>query len=94
MTRLTILMVTVVLTVATRAPAELMLQQVGTGFSQPLFLTAALGDTNPNQVYVVQKGGLVRTLDAGTGTIGATPFLNLPSILGAGQLPPEANKVY
>jgi len=86
MIRLSILTLTVVVTVATNAPAGLMLQQVGTGFSQPLFLAAAPGDANPNQVYVVQKGGLVRALDTGTGTIGATPFLNLPSILGAGQL--------
>lgn len=86
MIRLTILAVAVVLTTASRASAVLVLSQVGTGFTQPLFLTAAPGDTNPNQVYVVQKGGLVRTLDTGTGSIGATPFLNLPSILGAGQV--------
>ena len=76
----------VVILAASQAQAELMLSQVGTGFNQPLFLTAAPGDTNPNRVYVVQKGGLVRTLDTATGTIGATPFLNLPSILGTGQL--------
>ena len=66
--------------------AQLSLQQVGTGFNQPLFLTAAPGSGKPNQVYVVEKGGLIRTLNTGNGAIGATPFLDLPAVLGAGQL--------
>jgi hypothetical protein len=73
---------------AAPAPAQLSLSQVGNGFSQPLFVTAAPGDVDPNRLYVVEKGGTVRTLNASTttpGTPGST-FLNLPSILGAGQL--------
>jgi len=71
---------------AVPAKAQLSLQQVGTGFNQPLFLTAAPGDANPNQVYVVQKGGLIRTLNTSNGAIGSTPFLDLPTILGSGHL--------
>jgi hypothetical protein len=73
------------LATSTRSVGQLSFQQVGTGFSQPLFLTSAPGD-DPNQVYVVQKGGLIRTLNTATGAVGATPFLNLPTVLGAGQL--------
>jgi glucose/arabinose dehydrogenase len=67
------------------APAQIALTQVGTGFTEPLFLTGAPG--NNNQVYVVEKSGTVRTLSTtgGVATPGTT-FLNLPSILGAGQL--------
>ncbi len=86
MIRYTLLALAILTALNTQARAQLSLQQVGTGFSQPLFLTSAPGDPNPNQVFVVQKGGLVRTLDTGTGTIGSSPFLNLPSILGTGQL--------
>jgi hypothetical protein len=73
--------------VAPSAPAQVVLSQVGASFSQPLFLAAAPGDANPNRVYVVEKGGTIRTLDTtgGIGTPGTT-FLNLPSVLGAGQV--------
>jgi glucose/arabinose dehydrogenase len=72
---------------ASPAFAQLSLTQVGTSFNQPLFATAAPGDTNPNRLYVVEKGGTIRTLDttSGVGSPGTT-FLNLPSVLGSGQL--------
>jgi glucose/arabinose dehydrogenase len=70
----------VVALAATPAPAQIALTQVGTGFNQPLFLAAAPGDVNPNNLYVVEKNGTVRTLNAsgGVGTPGTT-FLNLPA---------------
>jgi glucose/arabinose dehydrogenase len=71
-------------TIANVAAAQLSLQPVGTGFTQPLYLTAAPGDPNANRVYVVQKGGLIRTLD--TSNNATSTFLDLPSVLGAGQL--------
>ncbi len=69
------------------APAQIALTQVGTGFNQPLFLTAAPGDPNPNNLYVVEKTGTVRSLNAagGVATPGST-FLDLPAVLGAGQV--------
>jgi glucose/arabinose dehydrogenase len=72
------------LAAAVPAEAQLSLQQVGSGFSQPLFLTAAPGSPNPNEVYVVQKGGLIRSLN--TSTQATSTFLDLPSVLGTGQL--------
>jgi glucose/arabinose dehydrogenase len=57
------------------APAQVTSSLVGSGFSAPLFATSAPGD--PSRLYVVQQGGVIRTLDTGTGTVGATPFLNL-----------------
>jgi hypothetical protein len=70
------------------APAQLSLTQVGNGFNQPLFVTAAPGDTDPNRLYVVEKGGTIRTFIANPSTPGtpASTFLDLPSILGAGQV--------
>ncbi|HEY1380689.1 MAG TPA: PQQ-dependent sugar dehydrogenase, partial [Gemmataceae bacterium] len=66
------------------APAQIALTQVGNGFNQPLFLTAAPGSANPNLLYVVEKTGTVRTLNAsgGVGTPGTT-FLDLPAQLTA-----------
>lgn len=71
---------------AVPARAQLSLSPVGTGFSQPLFLTAPTGPgADPNTVYVVQKTGQIRLLNTATQAIGAT-FLDLPTVLGAGQL--------
>jgi glucose/arabinose dehydrogenase len=50
-------------------------RRAGTGFTQPLYLTA-LPD-NSGRVLVVQKGGLVRILNPLTGAIAATPFLDV-----------------
>src|SRR4051812_29621765 len=87
MTRFATLAATATLLIASPAPAQLALSQVGTGFSQPLFVGAAPGDLNQNRLYVVEKTGTIRTLDttSGVGTPGTT-FLNLPTVLGAGQL--------
>jgi hypothetical protein len=86
MTRFTFLAVLLATTVASKVEAQLSFRLMNsTPFNQPLFLTGAPGDSNPNRVFVVQKGGLVRTFDTSTGAIGPT-FLDMPTILGAGQL--------
>jgi glucose/arabinose dehydrogenase len=58
--------------------------RVATGFSSPVFATSAPGD--PGALYVVEQGGLIRTLNTATGQIGATPFLNLGAISGTNLL--------
>jgi len=58
--------------------------RVGTGFSSPLFATAAPG--SPSTLYVVQQGGLVRTLNTTTHQVSASPFLDLGSIPDANLL--------
>ena len=77
-----------VFAIAAPAPAQLTLTQVGNSFNQPLFITAAPGDVDPNRLFVVEKGGTVRTFLANTTTPGAptSTFLDLPSILGPGQV--------
>lgn len=52
------------------------LQSFGTGFVSPVEITNA-GDT---RLFVVQKGGLIRILNA-EGTVNATPFLNISSLV-------------
>lgn len=52
------------------------LQSFATGFDSPVEITNA-GDS---RLFIVQKGGLIKILNA-NGTINATPFLNLSSII-------------
>lgn len=52
------------------------LQSFATGFDNPVEITNA-GDS---RLFVVQKGGLIRILNA-NGTINTTPFINLSSII-------------
>ncbi|ESQ81087.1 PQQ-dependent sugar dehydrogenase [Asticcacaulis sp. YBE204] len=59
----------------TDRPGRVALRRVGAGFTEPLFL-AGRGDSS-GRVLVVQKGGLIRVLDPLTGTIEATPFLDV-----------------
>jgi glucose/arabinose dehydrogenase len=68
--------------VASPGSAQIALTQVGVGFSQPLFVTAPTDE--PNRLYVVEKGGTVRTLNT-TGGVNApdTMFLDLPAQLAA-----------
>ncbi|WP_291114309.1 PQQ-dependent sugar dehydrogenase [Flavobacterium sp. UBA6135] len=55
------------------------LQSFATGFSSPVAIVNA-GDS---RLFVVQRGGLIRILNA-DGTINTTPFLSLSSIITAG----------
>lgn len=52
-------------------------RRISAGFNQPLFAAARPGTTATNRMYVVEKGGLIRILDTTTGTIAATPFLDV-----------------
>jgi glucose/arabinose dehydrogenase len=62
-------------TITNVGPDGFRVRRVGTGFSQPLFLTAI--PDGSGRVFVVQQGGLIRILDPATGTIAATPFLDV-----------------
>lgn len=57
-------------------------QLVGSGFSNPVFATSAPG--TPGTLFVVQQGGLIRSLDVQTGTVGTTPLLNMADVTGSG----------
>ena len=46
------------------------------GLSQPLFVTAAPGDTS--RLFIVEKTGTIKILDLNTGTVLGTPFLTVP----------------
>jgi glucose/arabinose dehydrogenase len=52
------------------------LQSFATGFASPVEITNA----RDSRLFVVQKGGLIRILNA-DGTVNATPFLNLSSLV-------------
>lgn len=61
---------------------NLSLQPVVTaGLSSPLYVTAAPGDNN--RLFIVEKGGAVRLFDRTTGTLQATPYLNLSSSISS-----------
>lgn len=55
------------------------LNPIATGFTDPVEITHA-GDT---RLFVVQQSGLIRILNT-NGTINATPFLNLSTIISSG----------
>jgi hypothetical protein len=62
----------VTLAAAADAAAQLNASTVGSGFDTPVFATSTPGSPN---LYVVEKGGLVRTLDTATGAKGT--FLDI-----------------
>lgn len=55
------------------------IQSFATGFSSAIEITHA----NDSRLFVVQQGGLIRILNS-NGTINATPFLNLSSLVSTG----------
>ena len=57
--------------------------QVANGFDRPLFVTGA--GTGSDRLFVVEKGGRIRIVDAGE--VLATPFLDITGIVndGAGE---------
>jgi glucose/arabinose dehydrogenase len=56
-------------------------QSYATGFTNALELTHPANDT---RFFVVQQGGLIRIVNA-NGTVNATPFLNLSSLISTGS---------
>ena len=64
---------------ASQAHAQVMLrsQLVVSGLSFPVGVYSIPGDTN--RIFVVQQGGIIRTVDLTTNTVNATKFLDLSS---------------
>lgn len=56
------------------------ISQFATGFSSPVGIEHPANDT---RLFIVQQGGLIRILNS-NGTINATPFINLSSIISTG----------
>ena len=50
-------------------------QRVGTGFAEPVFLTAF--PDGSGRVLVVERAGRIRLLDPASGAVAATPFLDI-----------------
>jgi len=61
---------------APHASAAIAATRVASGLDQPLFVTAAPGDTS--RLFIVEKTGTIKILDLNTGTVLATPFLTVP----------------
>ena len=57
------------------------LQQFATGFTAAIELTHP---SNDSRLFVVQQGGLIRIVNS-NGTINATPFLSLTSLISTGS---------
>lgn len=70
------------ITVTNAGPDGFRVARVGTGFVQPLFL-AAVPDAS-GRVFIVEQGGRIRILDPASGTIAATPFLDVAAEISAG----------
>jgi len=62
-------------TVTNVGPDGFRARRVGTGFTQPVFLTAI--PDGSGRVLIVQQNGLIRILDPATGTVAGTPFLDV-----------------
>jgi len=68
-------------TVPPPASVDLRLEQVATGLSFPVFVTAAPGDTS--RLFIVEKGGTVRILK--DGALLPTPFIDLSARVTTGM---------
>src|SRR4051794_15259102 len=67
-----------------RAVSSIAATRIASGLSQPVFATAAPGDTG--RLFVVEKGGRIKILDLAAGTTLAVPFLNIePEVNEAGE---------
>ena len=58
------------------ASATIAATRVASGLSQPLYVTAAPGDTG--RLFIVEKTGTIKILDLNSGQVLATPFLTVP----------------
>ena len=54
-------------------------RRIGSGFSQPIFITGR-GDGS-NRIFVVERTGVVRILDLDTGVVNPTPFLDISTTI-------------
>jgi glucose/arabinose dehydrogenase len=62
-------------TVTNVGPDGFRVARVGTGFDQPLYVTAVPDGTG--RVFVVERPGRIRILNPATGAVAATPFLDI-----------------
>lgn len=62
---------------------EIRSELVGSGFSAPVFVTAAPND--PSRLFVVEQGGAIRVIDKTTGQTNATPFIQVPDVHFSGE---------
>src|ERR1041384_2212674 len=61
---------------AAYANAAISATRVASGLNQPLYVTAAPGDTSRR--FIVEKGGTIKILDLNSGQVLAAPFLTVP----------------
>ena len=61
---------------AAYASATIAATRVASGLDQPLYVTAAPGDTS--RLFIVEKTGAIKILDLNSGQVLATPFLTVP----------------
>src|SRR5262245_22890067 len=61
---------------AAYASATISATRIATGLDQPLFVTAAPGDTS--RLFIVEKTGTIKIFDLNNGQVLATPFLTVP----------------
>jgi glucose/arabinose dehydrogenase len=69
-------------TITNVSDANFRVRRVASGFAQPLYL-AAVPDSS-GRVFVVEQGGRIRILNPATGTIAATPFLDISTTISSG----------
>jgi glucose/arabinose dehydrogenase len=69
-------------TVTDRVDGAFRVRRVTAGFVQPLYLTAV--PDGSGRVFVVEQGGRIRILNPATGTIAATPFLDVSTTIASG----------
>lgn len=62
-------------TVGNAGPDNFVVRRVGAGFDQPLYVAAVPGDAG--RLFVVERSGRIRLLTPATGSIAATPFLDV-----------------
>src|SRR6266576_6105003 len=65
--------------------AELGAIRVATGFTIPLYVCAPPGDTA--RIFVAEQHGLIKIINLPSGTVNATPFLDITFEVGQGQGP-------
>src|SRR5918995_1352715 len=58
-------------------PPTLAAHAIASGLNNPLYLTSA--PNNSNHLFILEKGGLVKVYDTGTGQTLGTPFLDVSS---------------
>ncbi|HKQ33755.1 MAG TPA: PQQ-dependent sugar dehydrogenase [Nitrospiraceae bacterium] len=61
---------------------SLRLQQITANLSSPVFMTAPANDTS--RLFIVEQGGLIRIFDVTTGSLLATPFLDINGLTSLG----------